>query len=307
MAHSMGGLVSRYAMNVNTAFAARVHRLVTLGSPHLGAQGANPTWIKYSGPDDNSWFVSSIYNTFGLHNNTAGCFDLAWYATNEIPPAALTESAIQAMGDSYNLELMRKSLKNPFCGWAPMRSSAADSKCVLFGGSSTNKVTGMRADWRDDAASEVSTDHLGLWVATKIYRSMSYANGTGVGDNDGLVPLISALMSDDNTHLGADKINLNNLDGQQVDHASYLDVAVTMDDVRTRLMTMVRGYCQPAAAVDAGPAGACSTASTRTPPGRSPASCCPPSRPARPTRSNSRPSPAGPRPPRAPSPQNRPL
>ena len=252
MAHSMGGLVSRYAMNVNTAFAARVHRLVTLGSPHLGAQGANPTWIKYSGPDDNSWFVSSIYNTFGLHNNTAGCFDLAWYATNEIPPAALTESAIQAMGDSYNLELMRKSLKNPFCGWAPMRSSAADSKCVLFGGSSTNKVTGMRADWRDDAASEVSTDHLGLWVATKIYRSMSYANGTGVGDNDGLVPLISALMSDDNTHLGADKINLNNLDGQQVDHASYLDVAVTMDDVRTRLMTMVRGYCQPAAAVDAG-------------------------------------------------------
>ena len=252
MAHSMGGLVSRYAMNSNTQFAARVHRLITLGSPHLGAQGANPTWIKYSGPDDNSWFVSSIYNTFGLHNNTAGCFDLAWYLPSEIPAEARTEAAIQAMGTGYNLPLMRKSLSNPFCGWPNMRSSAADPKCVLFGGSATNKITGMRSSWGKEAADEVSTDHLGLWAATKIYRSMSYEDGTGVGDNDGLVPLISALMTDDNSHLAADKTNLNNFDGQEVDHASYLDVAVTMDAVRNRLLTMVRGYCQPAEAVNAG-------------------------------------------------------
>ncbi len=264
MAHSMGGLVSRYAMNVNTQFAARVHRLVTLGSPHLGAQGANPTWIKYSGPDDNSWFVSGIYNTFDLHNNTAGCFDLAWYATNEIPKEALTTAAINEMGDSYDTELMRKSLLNPFTGWAGMRSKAADNKCVLFGGSSTNKIgDNLRPSWTKAAASEVSTDHLGLWVATKIYRSMSYADGTGVGDNDGLVPLISALMSDSlkcalptdkNGHPTAAKFNLNELDGQQVDHASYLDVPVTMDAVKAVLLTQVRGYCQPAAAVSAGAA-----------------------------------------------------
>ncbi|MBR4252175.1 MAG: cadherin domain-containing protein [Kiritimatiellae bacterium] len=264
MAHSMGGLVSRYAMNVNTQFAARVHRLVTLGSPHLGAQGANPTWIKYSGPDDNSWFVSGIYNTFDLHNNTAGCFDLAWYATNEIPKEALTTAAINEMGDSYDTELMRKSLQNPFTGWTGMRSKSADNKCVLFGGSSTNKIgDNLRPSWTKAAASEVSTDHLGLWVATKIYRSMSYADGTGVGDNDGLVPLISALMSDSlkcalptdkNGHPTAAKFNLNELDGQQVDHASYLDVPVTMDAVKAVLLTQVRGYCQPAAAVSAGAA-----------------------------------------------------
>ncbi len=264
MAHSMGGLVSRYAMNVNTQFAARVHRLVTLGSPHLGAQGANPTWIKYSGPDDNSWFVSGIYNTFDLHNNTAGCFDLAWYATNEIPKEALTTAAINEMGDSYDTELMRKSLMNPFTGWTGMRSKSADNKCVLFGGSSTNKIgDNLRPSWTKAAASEVSTDHLGLWVATKIYRSMSYADGTGVGDNDGLVPLISALMSDSlkcalptdkNGHPTAAKFNLNEMDGQQVDHASYLDVPVTMDAVKAVLLTQVRGYCQPAAAVSAGAA-----------------------------------------------------
>lgn len=261
MAHSMGGLVSRYAMNVNTQFAARVHRLVTLGSPHLGAQGANPTWIKYSGPDDNSWFVSGIYNTFDLHNNTAGCFDLAWYATNEIPKEALTTAAINEMGDSYDTALMRKSLQNPFTGWTGMRSKSADNKCVLFGGSSTNKIgDNLRPSWTKAAASEVSTDHLGLWVATKIYRSMSYADGTGVGDNDGLVPLISALMSDSlkcalpadkNGHPTAAKFNLNELDGQQVDHASYLDVPVTMDAVKAVLLTQVRGYCQPAAVTNA--------------------------------------------------------
>ncbi|MBP5788561.1 MAG: hypothetical protein J6Y19_12205, partial [Kiritimatiellae bacterium] len=256
MAHSMGGLVSRYAMNVNTQFAAKVHRLVTLGSPHLGAQGANPTWIKYSGPSDNSWFISSVYNTFDLHNNTAGCFDLAWHSTNEIPAAALTSAAINEMGDSYNTTLLTRSLRTPFAGTNGMRSTLADNKCVLFAGSSTNKIgDNLRPSWIKAAANEVSTDHLGLWVATKIYRSMSYADGTGVGDNDGLVPVISALMSDTlkcarsddrNRHPTAAKFNLNELDGQQVDHASYLDVPVTMDAVKAVLLTQVRGYCRKA-------------------------------------------------------------
>jgi len=256
MAHSMGGLVSRYAMNVNTQFAARVHRLVTLGSPHLGAQGANPTWIKYSGPSDNSWFISSVYNTFDLHNNTAGCFDLAWHSTNEIPAKALTQAAIDEMGDSYDTTLLTRSLRTPFAGTNGMRSTLADNKCVLFAGSSTNKIgDNLRPSWTKAAANEVSTDHLGLWVATKIYRSMSYADGTGVGDNDGLVPVISALMSDTlkcarsddrNRHPTAAKFNLNELDGQQVDHASYLDVPVTMDAVKAVLLTQVRGYCRKA-------------------------------------------------------------
>jgi len=262
VAHSMGGLVSRYAMNVNTQFAARVHRLVTLGSPHLGAQGANPTWIKYSGPDDNSWFISSIYNTFDLHNNTAGCFDLGWYSPAEIPSEARTAGAVAEMGDAYNTNLLARALSNPFAGWAGMISRAADNKCVLFGGSSTNRVSdNLGADWPKAANKEVSTDHLGLWVATKIYRSMSYADGTGVGDNDGLVPVISALMSDTlscapaslrNGHPSAAKFNLNQLEGQQVDHASYLDVPVTMDSVKASLLTIARGWCQPAEAVSAG-------------------------------------------------------
>ncbi|MBQ7251556.1 MAG: hypothetical protein IJS32_03030 [Kiritimatiellae bacterium] len=262
MAHSMGGLVSRYAMNTDSEFASRVHRLVTLGSPHLGAQGANPTWIKYSGPDDNSWFVSSIYNSFNLHNNTAGCFELAWYATNEIPKEALAESAISEMGDSYDTALLRTSLRDPFTGRAGMRSKSADNKCVLFAGSSTNMISdSMKDGWPDASSGEIKTDHMGLWAAAKIYRSMSYADGTGVGDNDGLVPVISALMSDSlgcalasdkNAHPTAAKFNLNVLEGQQVDHASYLDVPVTMDSVKAVLLTQVRGTCAPAEAVEAG-------------------------------------------------------
>ena len=246
MAHSMGGLVSRYAMNTNPDFAARVHRLVTLGSPHQGSQGANPTWIKYSGPDDDSWFISGIYNTFKLHNNTAGCFDLAWYNLDQIPTEALTESAIQGMSDTYQVDLLRKSLQNPFCGWTGMKTTAThDYKMVMFGGSSTNQISDyLSKDWPDEPSGEVKTDHLGLWVATKIFRSMSYRDGTGVGDNDGLVPVNSALLTDANRHPKTAKINLNETEGQQVDHASYLDVPVTMDSVRTRLLTIVRGYCE---------------------------------------------------------------
>ena len=262
MAHSMGGLVCRYAMNANTQFAARVHRLVTLGSPHLGSQGANPTWIKYSGPDNNSWLISGVYNTFDMHNNTAGCFDLAWYATNEIPTNALTEAAIAEMGDDYRTDLMRKSLRNPMAGWSEMRSKAADNKCVLFGGSSTNRISDyLSSEWTTEASKEVGSDHLGLWVATKIFRGMSYADGSGVGDNDGLVPTISALMADSlkcakatdrNGHPTAVKYNLNATEGQQVDHASYLDVPVTMDSVKAVLLTQVLGICQPADAIAKG-------------------------------------------------------
>ncbi|MBP5786718.1 MAG: cadherin domain-containing protein, partial [Kiritimatiellae bacterium] len=246
MAHSMGGLVSRYAMNINTQFASRVHRLVTLGSPHQGSQGANPTWIKYSGPDDDSWFISGIYNTFKLHNNTAGCFDLAWYATNQIPVEALSESAISAMTDTYQPDLLRRSLKNPFCGWSGMvTTNKHDYKMVMFGGSSTNQISDyLSKDWPDEPSGEVKTDHLGLWVATKIFRSMSYADGRGVGDNDGLVPLNSALLTDGNRHPNTAKYNLNATEGQQVDHASYLDVPVTMDSVKAVLLTQVRTYCR---------------------------------------------------------------
>lgn len=252
MAHSMGGLVSRYAMNTNPDFAAKVHRLVTLGSPHQGSQGANPTWIKYSGPDEDSWFISGIYNTFKLHNNTAGCFDLAWYATNQIPAQALTESAIAAMSDTYQPALLRNSLKNPFCGWSGMvATNKHDYKMVMFGGSSTNQIGDyLSKDWPSEPSGEVKTDHLGLWVATKIFRSMSYADGRGVGDNDGLVPLNSALLSDGNRHPNTTTYNLNATEGQQVDHASYLDVPVTMDSVKAVLLTQVRTYCRTAAGAD---------------------------------------------------------
>jgi len=252
MAHSMGGLVSRYAMNTNPDFAAKVHRLVTLGSPHQGSQGANPTWIKYSGPDDDSWFISGIYNTFKLHNNTAGCFDLAWYATNQIPVEALSDDAISAMSDTYQPALLRNSLKNPFCGWSGMvTTNKHDYKMVMFGGSSTNQISDyLSKDWPEEPSGEVKTDHLGLWVATKIFRSMSYADGTGVGDNDGLVPLNSALLTDGNRHPNTAKYNLNATEGQQVDHASYLDVPVTMDSVKAILLTQVRTYCRTSAGAD---------------------------------------------------------
>ncbi len=57
LAHSMGGLVARYALNTDSTFRDKVHRLVTLGTPHLGSPGANPTWIYWdnvlNGGNDN--------------------------------------------------------------------------------------------------------------------------------------------------------------------------------------------------------------------------------------------------------------
>lgn len=248
MAHSMGGLVSRYAMNTNPEFRSHVQRLVTLGSPHLGSQGANPTWLRHAFATGFNTIVSTIYNVAGLHNNTAGCFDLAWYDINQIPVKARDASTISNMYGYYNRTLLEQSLINPFTGWEGMLSTTADPKLVLYGGHADGKIDNyMSQDWPTGPSKEVKTDHLGLWAAVMIFNNMHYENGEKVGDNDGLVPVNSALMTDANAHPTAEKLDLTTDYAEYVDHASYLDVASSMDYVKARLLTIIKTPIAPAA------------------------------------------------------------
>jgi len=129
-----------------------------------------------------------------------------------------------------------------------------DSKVVAFGGSVSLPLDGMGDDWPEGVSEELIshgiTDHLGLWAAKEIMISLRTEGGSTVGNNDGFVPLTSALLG--SGHTSAEKINLTQTYAEPIDHVSYLDVASTMDYVANRLSTMVRVTISPQTAVDAG-------------------------------------------------------
>ncbi|MBX3733144.1 MAG: cadherin domain-containing protein [Verrucomicrobiae bacterium] len=256
MAHSMGGLVSRYALNISSSFRDKVHRLVTLGTPHLGSPLANPTWVtkhlydKY-GVNQVASFLDVYYNVnFG---GSQGDFDLAWHSTSEIPTSAKRDGAhynwIKFMG-YYDQGRLDSSLSSPFCGSANMTSVTGDSRIIAYGGYFNSSIVGEGSNWPDKAADEVDNDHGKLHFVKGVFRDMKYASESAVGNNDGLVPLSSALFG--SIHTGVEKIDLTQSRGEFVDHSSYLDVPTTMDFVAKRLLTMVRVTMSPQNAITAG-------------------------------------------------------
>ena len=130
MAHSMGGLVARYALNTNPAFREKVHRLITLGTPHLGSPFANPTWVQQEYPNNSlKDFLFRLYKMgFG---GTEGDFHLAWYNSNDLPLGARPDGEhYQWITDHhmYDPSRLYSSVTNPFCGSIDMQKEDGDSK-----------------------------------------------------------------------------------------------------------------------------------------------------------------------------------
>ena len=256
VAHSMGGLVSRYALNWDSTFRSRVHRLITLGTPHLGSPLADPSWVRQESPSESpqELFISIFYySNFG---GTEGDFDLAWYDPSQLPaPARLGGSAyLWTLNKNYfRQDLLDASLTSPFAGSATMSSTSGDGKITAFGGHVASLIEGQGATWPEGAADEVVkfgiTDHYGLHTLRNCMVDMDCNDGSVVGNNDGMVPLTSALLSG---HPDAEKIDLTQQYGEGVDHSSYLDVPSTIDYVVKRLLTMVKVTIFPQSAVDAG-------------------------------------------------------
>ena len=249
MAHSMGGLVSRYALNTNSEFRGKVHRLVTLGTPHLGSPGANPTWLFWSYPGSLDPFIAMTYE-FLMHDGTEGFFDLAWHNVNEIPLAARAKPTLFTYHYLYNDTLIDNSLSNPFCGSSDMQTEDGDSKIIAYGGYFSSLIDGEGDDWPETVAEEVEKDHWHLLEAKIFMLPMVKQDGSIVGNNDGLVPLSSALLG--SGHSNAEKINVTQSPGESVDHSSYLDVGSTMDIIVDRLNSMVKVTISPQGAIDTG-------------------------------------------------------
>ena len=254
MAHSMGGLVSRYALNTNPDFRARVHRLITLGTPHLGSPLANPSWVKQA---DTSGIIENIVSSF-YHSNfggTEGDFDLAWYKATDLPLSArYGYSDYQWVVDKgyFVKTLLDNSLTAPFTGSGPMMATTADPKIIAYSGSFSSEVSGEGENWPDAVKSDVTqvtkSDHYGLYVLKNVLGDMTYASGVAVGANDGMVSVNSAQLAG---HPLAENIHFNP-GVEPVDHASYLDAPSTMDYVAQRLLTMAKVTISPANAVNAG-------------------------------------------------------
>jgi hypothetical protein len=85
MAHSMGGLVVRYALNTNTKLRTNTVKLITLGTPHLGTPFANPTWVHETLDQPGIDALIATLHAIKFEGNK-GDFDLAWHAPEEHPP-----------------------------------------------------------------------------------------------------------------------------------------------------------------------------------------------------------------------------
>ncbi|MFH2050491.1 MAG: InlB B-repeat-containing protein, partial [bacterium] len=252
MAHSMGGLVARHAMNTNENFRDKVHKLITMGSPHLGSPLANPTWIYWDtlenalNPTPSLKDYQEIIHAVQF-SGAEGDFDLAWYNPNDVPTAAKSTPLIFSYHSLYQASLLDNSISDPFLGSTDMNLSIADSKIIAYGGYTSTKINGNGQSWPDTVSEEVSTygmgDHTGLFLAKGILYSMKKNDGTIVNVNDGFVPLASALIN--SGHNNNEKINLTADFSEKVDHASYLDVPSTMDYISDRLKTMVTVNLEP--------------------------------------------------------------
>jgi pimeloyl-ACP methyl ester carboxylesterase len=227
MAHSMGGLVVRYALNTNSDLRDKTIKLITLGTPHLGSPGANPCWIYATEDGFPGGYIQWVYR-IGFEGISAGDYDLAWYNPTEVPIAA--DDYYTNVLDDFpcNQSLLDNSMLDPFTGKAEMINSNSDSKIIAFAGYlGLIPVNGMEPDFED----ETQFNHAGLWVAKDAMASVHKQNGSYFTENDGFVPLESARFD---THGNVERINITDDAFPQtvyLDHASYLDMSAIMDYV----------------------------------------------------------------------------
>ena len=219
MAHSMGGLICRYAMNTDDDFGGQVLKLVTLGTPHLGSPGANPTWVFSQAK---SWGDHIVYD-LGFGGISPGDYGLAWHNPNELPTEAADYRGEALDRIACKESLLDNSISNPFAGTPDMANRVSDGKIIAFGGY-FNKLLGI--DGLGNDVDETSGNHLGLSFAEGTMQELTKRDGTHIAKSDGMVPLESALFATNDIEY----INItDDAIQEEVDHVSYLDVPQVMD------------------------------------------------------------------------------
>ena len=251
MAHSMGGLVVRHAMNTNTKFRDKTIKLVTLGTPHLGSPGANPNWVFHTVRtqpnlmpfvvDPTDFLKAFAYAGYYLaFDASSGGFDLAWHNPNDIPAIAKGPLSPEMIAAKlmYDDNLLATSLQNPFTGSLTMQLTVSDDLIIAFGGFKVGLgsiIGGSNSSTDPNIDEEVGDNHDRLaHYAVPLMKIIPKSNSTVIGNNDGLVPLESALIQ--GSHTAVQRINMNNEYSEDIDHSAYLDVATVMNRIMGELV-----------------------------------------------------------------------
>ncbi|MFC1845410.1 MopE-related protein, partial [Thermodesulfobacteriota bacterium] len=240
MAHSMGGLVSRYALNTNSELRQKTIRLITLGTPHLGSPGGNPCWIYQSAEEQNFlrefWIENVSQSAF---SGQPGDFDLAWYSPSEVPTDA-DEYVDEVLNDfDFNLENFTQSRLTPFCGTEEMNGTNITDKLILaFGGYRGDAVIAGEGNniLNVEIYNEVGLDHFKLQRSENILDDMHKRSGFIFAENDGLVPLESAIFQ---THPDIEAYNITQELTEYLDHSSFLDSPTVLDFLMPYLLDIV--------------------------------------------------------------------
>ena len=242
IAHSMGGLIARYALTISDALKKKTKKLITLATPHFGSPVANPTWV-YTSMDKNDDPLEPLVVAMErfFFQGTEGDFDIAWYKPDEIPLEAFDAIDLVIALRLYDADLLINSMEDPFAGCNLLASGIADKKILAFGGYFSDLITdglGMADTTPEYIKDEVYGDHMGLFLAQPLMFSMEKRDSSLIGHNDGLVPLESALLK--NAHHNIQKINISDESAlnEKVDHVSFLDVPIIIDYIMSKINVM---------------------------------------------------------------------
>ena len=252
LAHSMGGVVSRAALNKQFAVGVdageylgdHVHNLVTLGTPHHGSPAAVPAWVydsvlRGSGMSETEFNFSYIMHL--AFDPTDGMFDLAWdnyddgvplddistYRNLFIPVmndvGGGRDQHLESLIDPYSLSLNGMDLFTGnlilYCAEDPPNSNVGSLLDLSF-------------YWLLGILNE---HHLLGYSFNKIAQVI--AGDIGEGDtkpyalNDGLVPSSSATFD-------GEAVTYSEIFGNS-DHLSLLDKASVVESVKNKLVEIL--------------------------------------------------------------------
>lgn len=132
VAHSMGGLVARSAIENYTGTTPGLHRrllkLLTLATPHHSSPFANPAWLQNDSKmkrADTGFFLSQ--HVFAKALNTPGGYGLGWDNSDRQMPRAVWEGQWGNQQHSPRLTLHA----TVECAWAPFHQRRTFSICQI--------------------------------------------------------------------------------------------------------------------------------------------------------------------------------
>ena len=249
MAHSMGGLVARAALNDQFAVGVdagdylgdHVINLVTLGTPHRGSPMAVPAWVydsvlRRSGLTELEYFFS--YNLQWGFEPTEGGFDLAWDNYDDAVPLTDIQSypgafvpTLRDLGGTR--EQHEESLLSPYTGSLNVFDMFTGS-LILYSATDPPYI-GVEDVWDllfYFTFGLLNEHHLLGYTSNKMAQVIAGDIGEGdlkaYGDNDGLVPAVSAMFD-------GEAVSYNQVFGNS-DHLSLLDSTPIVDAVKTKLI-----------------------------------------------------------------------